>query len=135
MMTMIRTQVLVISLILSQTPLLWPTALVSPAHAFGKHSKDAEETEPAAKKEKKEKKEKELTPEEIEEEKAYMEHQAKLVTLLKEVKTPFGSQGAVEDQARPDPGAPMTLPATPPLSIKIISARSPGNRTPGRVYD
>jgi hypothetical protein len=76
----------------------------------------AEKPEKAAKGEKKEKKEKkektvELTEEEIEAEKAYAEHQAKLQALLKEVKTPFGNQAETEEQ-KPDPNAPMTLPAT-----------------------
>ena len=98
----------------------------------GKNEKP-EKTAKAEKPEKKEKKEKkekivELTEEEIEAEKAYAEHQAKLQALLKEVKTPFGNQSETEEQ-KPDPNAPMTLPAATrqrlgrSLSDRLLASR------------
>jgi len=89
-----------------------------------------EQATKADKPEKKEKKEKkvELSEEDIEAEKAYAEHQAKLQALLKEVKTPFGNQSEVEEQ-KTDPTAPMTLPATArqrlgrSLSDRLLASR------------
>ena len=90
-----------------------------------------DKSEKSDKKEKKEKKEKvvELTEEEIEEEKAYAEHQAKLQALLKEVKTPFGNQSAETEEQKADLAAPMTLPATSrrtfgrSLSDRLLASR------------
>lgn len=98
----------------------------------------SEKSEKPEKSEKKEKKEKkvELTEEEIEEEKAYAEHQAKLQALLKEVKTPFGNQSAEVEEQKQDLSAPMTLPSTTKRTLgRSLSDRLLASRLylPGRL--
>ncbi len=130
---------LILSIAIGQLSLIWPTVTLPfpPAAAFGKKEEKqalvdkedkTDKEDGKAKKEKKEKKEKKivLTEEEIEEEKAYMEHQAKLSATLKETKTPFGSQGMAQPDEKPSLVAPMTLPAT---SLRRSGAgRSLGDR-------
>jgi len=149
----------ILSIVISQLSLSPLASLVGSeaAFAFGKRQQDeasaeskadekaskgakaekSEKSEKAEKPEKKEKKEKkvELTEEEIEEEKAYAEHQAKLQALLKEVKTPFGNPAEVEEKKQ-DLSAPMTLPTTARRTLgRSLSDRLLASRLylPGRL--